>query len=121
MTTNAEIVERPAKWLEEELAKPSMQQKIVTALEGGLEAVRFVWDGKKQQARAEPDYATRTKSAQICLEYILGRPVERQQVLIAHQKADDPETLIQRSPALRKRLKELVKDEVKDELEQSAS
>jgi len=99
------------RWLEGELARPAMQQKIISALEGGLEAVRHVWDGKKQQAQAEPDHATRIKAVQICLEYNLGRPVERNQVLIAHKKADDTEELIQRSPALRKRLKELVKDD----------
>jgi len=111
MNTTTELMERPGKWLEEKISTPLMQEKIMRALEGGLEAVRFVWDGKKQQAHEEPDHATRIKSVQLCLEYILGRPIERQQVMIAHRKAADPQKLVEQSPALRKRLKELVKDD----------
>jgi uncharacterized protein YbbK (DUF523 family) len=99
-------------YIEEAISKPEIQKKIMNALEGGLEAVRYVWDGKIQQAQEQVDHATRIKAVQICLEYILGRPVERKQVLVAHHhKNQDAEGLVRQSPALRKRLKELVSEE----------
>lgn len=99
-------------YIETAISKPEIQKKIMTALEGGLEAVRYVWDGKIQQAEEQIDHATRIKAVQICLEYILGRPVERKQVLVAHQhRTQDAAGLVKQSPALRRRLKELVEDE----------
>ena len=102
---------KPAEWLEKALSEPSIQQSIVKAIADTLSAVKHQWDGKRQQADEVPDYATRIKAAELALSYIVGRPVERQQIMVAHQKMDDPVQLVKSSPALRVALKELLEDE----------
>jgi len=102
---------KPAEWLEKALSEPSIQQSIVKAIADSLSAVKHQWDGKRQQADEVPDYATRIKAAELALSYIVGRPVERQQIMVAHQKMDDPVQLVKSSPALRVALKELLEDE----------
>lgn len=101
---------KPAEWLEKALSEPSIQQSIVRAIADSLSAVKHQWDGKRQQADEVPDYATRIKAAELALSYIVGRPVERQQIMVAHQKMDDPVQLVKSSPALRVALKELLED-----------
>lgn len=102
---------KPAEWLEKALSEPSIQQSIVKAIADSLSAVKHQWDGKRQQADEVPDYATRIKAAELALSYIVGRPVERQQIMVAHQKMDDPVQLVKSSPALRVALKELLEEE----------
>jgi len=101
---------KPAEWLEKALSEPSIQQSIVRAIADSLSAVKHQWDGKRQQADEVPDYATRIKAAELALSYIVGRPVERQQIMVAHQKMDDPVQLVKSSPALRVALKELLEE-----------
>ena len=99
---------KPAEWLEKALSEPSIQKSVVKAIADSLSAVKHQWDGKRQQADEVPDYATRIKAAELALSYIVGRPVERQQIMVAHQKMDDPVELVKSSPALRTALKELL-------------
>lgn len=101
---------KPAEWLEKALSQPEIQQSIVKAIADSLSAVKHQWDGKRQQADEVPDYATRIKAAELALSYIVGRPVERQQIMVAHQKMDDPVQLVKSSPALRVALKELLEE-----------
>lgn len=101
---------KPAEWLEKALSQPEIQQSIVKAIADSLSAVKHQWDGKRQQADEVPDYATRIKAAELALSYIVGRPVERQQIMVAHQKMDDPVQLVKTSPALRVALRELLEE-----------
>ena len=101
---------KPAEWLEKALGQPDIQQSIVKAIADSLGAVKHQWDGKRQQADEVPDYATRIKAAELALSYIVGRPVERQQIMVAHQKMDDPVKMVKSSPALRTALKELLEE-----------
>jgi len=101
---------KPAEWLEKALGQPDIQKSIVKAIADSLGAVKHQWDGKRQQADEVPDYATRIKAAELALSYIVGRPVERQQIMAAHQKMDDPIKMVKSSPALRTALKELLEE-----------
>lgn len=101
---------KPAEWLEKSLSQPHIQKSIVQAISDSLGAVKHQWDGKKQKADEVPDYATRIKAAELALSYIVGRPVERQQIMVAHQKVDDPIKMVKSSPALRSALKELLEE-----------
>jgi len=101
---------KPAEWLEKALGQPDIQKSIVKAIADSLGAVKHQWDGKRQQADEVPDYATRIKAAELALSYIVGRPVERQQIMVAHQKMDDPIKMVKSSPALRTALKELLEE-----------
>jgi len=63
--------------------------KVVDAIENGLEATSVVWisqepdeNGKIQKASIEiPDHKTRLSSAKMALEYLVGRPVERTEII----------------------------------------
>jgi hypothetical protein len=95
-------------WMEQAFNRQDMREKIVGAIESGLTATRHQWEGKAQCAYEVPDYGVRIKAAELALNYIIGRPVERQQIVVAHQKSIDPKELIEKSPALKRALKNLV-------------
>ena len=87
---------------------PEMQKQIVCVLREGLTATRHQWDGKKQQADVVPDFPTRLKSCELALAYAIGKPLERQQIMVAHQQIKDPTEIVKGSPALREALREIL-------------
>jgi hypothetical protein len=105
-------------WMEQAFNREDIREKIVKAIETGLTANRHQWEGKAQCAYEVPDYGIRIKAAELALNYIIGRPVERSQIVVAHQRSIDPKELIEKSPALRRALKHLVESEQegKDEI-----
>lgn len=105
-----ELAKRKTEWLENELHSPEMQKKILAVLKEGLNATKFQWDGKKQQADEVVDFQTRLKSCELALAYAIGRPLERQQIMVAHQQIKDPAELVKGSPALREALKEILEE-----------
>lgn len=109
-----ELSRKKTEWLENELNSPEMQRSILSVLKEGLSAVKFQWDGKKQQADEVVDFPTRLKSCELALAYAIGRPLERQQIMVAHQQIKDPSELVKGSPALKEALRELLdeKDEI---------
>lgn len=111
-----ELARKKTEWLENELHSPEMQKKILEVLKEGLNATKFQWDGKKQQADEVVDFQTRLKSCELALAYAIGRPLERQQIMVAHQQIKDPTELVKGSPALKEALRELLdeKDEAQN-------
>lgn len=103
-----ELARKKTEWLENELHSPEMQKKILEVLKEGLNATKFQWDGKKQQADEVVDFQTRLKSCELALAYAIGRPLERQQIMVAHQQIKDPTELVKGSPALKEALRELL-------------
>ncbi len=59
------------------LIKPELQQKALAALEEGMAATKRYFNKEDGGWVAEPDYATRVRSAELVLAYAVGRPVER--------------------------------------------
>jgi len=114
-----ELARKKTEWLENELNSPEMQRSILSVLKEGLSAVKFQWDGKKQQADEVVDFPTRLKSCELALAYAIGRPLERQQIMVAHQQIKDPAELVKGSPALKEALRELLdeKNEAQNTIE----
>ena len=42
------------------------------------------------------------------LAYAIGKPLERQQIMVAHQQIKDPTEIVKGSPALREALREIL-------------
>jgi hypothetical protein len=110
----SELSKKKTEWLENELNSPEMQKTILAVLKEGLGATKFQWDGQRQQADEVVDFPTRLKSCELALAYAIGRPLERQQIMVAHQQIKDPSELVKGSPALKEALRELLdeKDEI---------
>ena len=108
-------------WMEQAFNREDMREKIVKAIETGLTATRHQWEGKAQCAYEVPDYGIRIKAAELALNYIIGRPVERQQIVVAHQRSIDPKELVEKSPALKRALKNLVESQEKEEAQDEVS
>lgn len=94
----------------EALLKSSTPADIVADLEYLMHhAYTSTKDGHQS-----PDFRTRLAAQQLRLYYLLGRPIERQQILTANVSTDETEAaLAQRiadSPSLKARLRELLKD-----------
>lgn len=58
------------------LIPDEMRTKAIESLAGGMDATRRYWDKEDQKWIEEPDWPTRTKSAELVLAYSDGRPVE---------------------------------------------
>lgn len=54
----------------------AMRAKSIQTLAAAMDATRRYWDKDGQKWIEEPDWATRTKSAELVLAYADGRPVE---------------------------------------------
>jgi len=104
----ADLSKKKTEWLENELNSPDMQKTILSVLKEGLGATKFQWDGQRQQADEVVDFPTRLKSCELALAYAIGRPMERQQIMVAHQQIKDPAELVKGSPALKEALRELL-------------
>lgn len=102
-------------WMEQAFNREDLREKILKAIETGLTATRHQWEGKAQCAYEVPDYGIRIKAAELALNYIIGRPVERQQIVVAHQRSIDPKELVEKSPALKRALKNLVESQEQEE------
>jgi hypothetical protein len=87
-------------------------EKIAKLLEELCEAESLTNGGK-----ARPDHRTRLAAVTLVLAYLIGRPVERQEIVSVNLDADAATGLAERlksSPALRSSLKKLLED-VEDE------
>lgn len=104
----SELSKKKTEWLENELNSPEMQKTILAVLKEGLGATKFQWDGQRQKADEVVDFPTRLKSCELALAYAIGRPMERQQIMVAHQQIKDPAELVKGSPALKEALRELL-------------
>jgi hypothetical protein len=82
-------------------------ERIAGAISEALTATQANRDGS-----TTPDYRTRLAAAQLALNYLAGRPIERQQIITANVSTDETEAaLAQRiadSPSLKARLRELL-------------
>ena len=60
------------------LIAPDLRDDAIAALREGLKATRRFWDKASGMFQEEPDYAARTRAAELVLAYAEGRPIERQ-------------------------------------------
>jgi len=92
-------------------------EKIAKLLEELCEAESMTNGGKLR-----PDHRTRLAAVSLVLAYLIGRPVERQEIISVNLDADSSEGLFERlkaSPALRSSLKQLLEDAETMEIETS--
>ncbi len=78
-------------------------ERIIKALADALEADMANRDGTRG-----PDHRTRTQAAALLLQYRIGRPVERQEVISVNLDADSAvgmQERLRQSPSLREALK----------------
>lgn len=85
------------------------QGKAVATLMACLDAKRTYYDIYSKTMVEEPDYATRQSASRTLLEYKVGKPIVRQQILVGTvDSLEDVEKKLASSPAMREQFKKLI-------------
>lgn len=61
--------------------RASLPRKVIDAIERGLAAKKWSWDPGSKQRVYDDDVNAQLKAATLYLEYVVGRPVERELVV----------------------------------------
>lgn len=106
----------PSKEIMDSLAARYTPESLIDELDEMSQAV-VVYTNSKGVVGSKPDYPTRFRSLELRFAYLIGRPVERQEI-IKHSPPASIETLLEdakRSPVFRKTLIDLLQSLTKDE------
>lgn len=61
--------------------RAALPRKVIDAIERGLEARKWSWDPGTKSRVYDHDHGTQLKAATLYLEYVVGRPAERELVV----------------------------------------
>lgn len=84
--------------------RAALPRKVIDAIERALEAKRWSFDRKTNQRIYEDDHRAQLEAAKLYLEYVVGRPVERELVMTNGQGEGGTLDEFMASPALRRAL-----------------
>ena len=106
----------PAREIMAKLSATYTAEALIDELDA-LTSATIDYTNKKGETYSRPDYVTRLRSLELRFAYLIGRPVERQEI-IKHSPPASIETLMadaKRSPVFRATLIDLLQNLTKDE------
>jgi hypothetical protein len=90
-------------------AHPTMAQKVVAAIERGLEAKAMFYSKGQKEWIAEIDHKTQLAAAKLYIENVEGLPIQRVHT-ITEDRSADPKALLLKSPAARRAYRKMLDD-----------